>query len=220
MDVFISILRWFLKQLAKLSSSDKSSSHFEVEDKYPLRQNEFDSLPELLRRIGFRLASRVTMTDTFLPAEAKGEMIRIRDEVSLDDGRSVTILTLKRWVEVTGGERVRKETESEGLDSTVRSCILALGRRLSDGDLPSFSKERTTYSAKRDGYNVNVALDIVEGLGEYSGPYLEIEIIVNAEEEVARARTFIEGFVVELLGEMRERSISYQEMLRLSRAKA
>lgn len=220
MDVFIRILRWFLKRLAQLSASETDRSQFEVEDKHPLRQNEFDSLPEHLRRIGFRLASRVTMTDTFLPAEAKGEMIRVRDEVSLDDGRSVTILTLKRWVEVTGGERVRKETESEGLDSTVRSCLLALGRRLSDGDLPSFSKQRTTYSARRDGYNVNVALDVVEGLGEYSGPYLEVEVIVKTEEEVAPARAFVEGFVVELLGEKRERSISYQEMLRLSRAKA
>lgn len=220
-QLFVRILHLLVRLLKRLSTTgckEDKQPHFEVERKYRLSQDEFDTLPARLRQDGFVRAGRMIMTDTFLPAENDGELMRLRDEVS-ETGRSITILTTKRWVEVAG-DRERKESESEGIDSTTRECLLSLGQRLQastgkkkERELPSYTKERTTFSGYRDRFTVTVALDLASGLGEYSGTYLEVEVIVFSEQEVARARAFVEGFGKELLRDERQMAISYREML-------
>jgi len=218
-QIFVSILRLVVRFLRSFTGSIKNQNrpHFEIERKYRISQEEFERLPVRLHTEGFVREDRVSMTDTFIPAEHEGETIRLREQIS-ESGKTVTILTIKQWVDVAGG-RERQEAESEGIDSTTRECLLALGRRLNSGkgDLLSYSKARTTYSAFKKRYPVIAAFDQVSGLGDYSGHYMEIEVLVNSESEVSRAREFVESFARELLGEEREMAMSYSEMLRRAR---
>src|SRR5262249_492789 len=61
---------------------------------------------------------------------------------------------------------------------------------------------------------VTASLDLVEGLGQYSGSYLEVEILVARKGHVEAARTSVEQLVQELLGETRPTADSYMEMLK------
>lgn len=217
MDIFAEIIRWFFRQLKKLRGTCEDTEHFEVERKFRITQAEYDSLPALLRNKGFVKANPTEMTDTFIPTEKSDDLIRVRDETA--GGVTTTILTLKHWTEVAGN-RERKENETKGIDSNTRGCIIALGKRLNNGqELLSYSKSRVPFEGKRDGYPVTVALDFADGLAEFSGPYLEVEIIVFREEDVPEARKLISTIASELLGDgERPVALPYLEMLRRARA--
>lgn len=219
MNLLSGVLRWLLRFLQRLnlSKGKEASFQFEVERKYRLSEKEMSNLPGVLTESGFDRVPEVEITDTFIPAEVESDMIRIRDIVGRD-GKS-TVLTMKTWVEVEGG-REREERESDPFDALTRGCFLSLGRRLAGGDLLSFSKRRTEFRKRRyrGELSVTVALDRVTGLGSYSGPYLEVEVIARRQEDVAGARSLVEDVTAELLGDAnREVAPSYMEMLRLSR---
>lgn len=222
------IARRLFKRLARFilrSSTPKEEAspklHLEVERKFRLFDGEKDSLLRRLSDGGFALVGEVTMTDTFLPAEKDGDMIRIRVESEGEERHRV--LTLKDWVTIDG-ERERREEEGEiGL---LASVALRLVGRLVEGASPlSFSKVRRSYSSKQTGagtgpdVRVVVSVDQVTGLGVYSGDYLEVEIIVPVGGDVKTARERIRTEVFELLGEHREFvPRSYQDMLKESTA--
>lgn len=221
MGVLFKLLQYFLgpwltRKFQKLvnAGTKEKRSHFEVERKYQLSREEFDRMPSRLRALGFSKKSCATIVDTFIPAENEGDMIRVRDETL--DGLTTSVVTLKQWVDVAGS-RERKERESDPIDAIARETFLALGRRLAGSELMSFSKERSAFRGYRDKRSVTVAVDLVSGLGQYSGTYLEIELIVERQEEVAEARAFVEKFAGELIGLEREFAISYMEMLKRSR---
>src|ERR1700689_4667120 len=97
--------------------------------------------------------------------------------------------------------------------------MLSLGRRLSNSDLLTLSKERDSHTRTRHGRKVTVTLDHVDGLGEYNGSYMEVEIIVTNRADINSAREEIQSLVKEILGEDREPwQHSYLEMLKRSKA--
>jgi predicted adenylyl cyclase CyaB len=206
---FASLLPKLLFKLLK--AARKGNRNFEVERKYSITAKEHADLPGKLRSLGFRHANDVHMTDTFIPTVVDGDMCRIREE--REDSRSSYVLTRKTWVHIDG-QKEREEHE-EKLTDLTRKTLLELGERLSNRPLLSFSKERTHYIRKEPDGQIIVALDLVEGLGEYSGDYMEVEILVKKEADVATAREAIREVALDLLGEEREPvQMSYQEMLK------
>lgn len=187
--------------------------HFEVERKFGISAAEYASIPDKLSAHGFKYEGQVYMTDTFVPAAEDGEMIRIRQETAND--QSKYLLTHKQWVNVAG-QRERAEQE-EQVSELIRACLLDVGKRLKGGALSSFSKERNHYTRIEKGRKVTVALDNVEGLGQYSGYYMEIELIVPASEDVEAARQHIKELAATIFGEERAFvTLSYMEMLKLA----
>ncbi len=208
----IKLLRLIVRWLSRIwrGSSSPDSAHFEVERKYNLTEAEIQALPAKLTALGYVFDGVAEMMDTFVPSAVDGDMIRVRDETI--SGASHTLLTVKTW-KIVAGQKEREETE-ETLSPFVRGCILEVGQRLKGKKLSSFSKTRDLYVATVEGQKVTVGLDRVTGLGKYSGPYLEIEVIAKLESEVEAARTFIAKFAKELLGDDRDFvRMSYQQML-------
>lgn len=206
------LLRLIVRWLSRIwrGSSSPDGAHFEVERKYRLTEAEIQSLPAKLTSIGYVFDGVAEMVDTFVPPETEGDMIRVRDETI--SGASHTVLTCKTW-KIVAGQKERAETE-ESLTPFVRGCILEVGQRLRGKKLSTFSKTRDLYVAALAGRKVTVGLDRVSGLGKYSGPYLEIEVIVKHESEVAAVREFIVAHAKELLGDDRDFvRMSYQQML-------
>lgn len=186
-----------------------STPNFEVERKFRLRDSEVGAVSERLVQMGFSQGRLIAMTDQFLPVKVKGEMLRIRDEVV--GSESVTLLTIKEWVNIADG-RERRETEGQ-LSAFTRRFLLALGGLLNGGKLMSFSKQRQEHhSALLPG--VVITLDDVAGLGKHSGRYAEIEVLVPQDGDVESARAQIAQLARTLFDEERAPvEMSYQLML-------
>ena len=212
MRLFFGLVVWFVKTLTGKQAA-QASEQIEVERKYRLSENEFEALPGLLESSGFRYFRTQEMTDTFIPAQESSEMIRIRDLSDEDGNRSV--LTLKKWITVDG-ESVRQERETESLDPVARDCLLEMGSRLAKDALLTFSKERVEYRKRKDRKTVTVALDRVEGLGAFSGPYVEVEVLAKRKEDVKQALDCVDEIAGMLLGDGKELAPSYREMLKQS----
>lgn len=200
---------WFVQ-------SKVSKGHLEVERKFSISAQEAESLPLRLRELEFRPAGSITMTDTFLPPRQKGEMMRVRDEVTAASARSV--FTLKAWVKTADGGKERQESECE-VSPLVRTLTIMLGRFASNRDLLSFSKDRALFEGNLHGRDVVACIDRVNGLGQFSGYFMEVECIVPLGQDPSAARADIFSFVEKLLGAPREDvKRSYLEMLELSRS--
>jgi len=199
---------WFVERKAH-------KGHLEVERKFSISMQEAESLPMRLREYEFRPAGSVVMTDTFLPPRQKGEMLRVRDEMIAGSVRSV--FTMKSWVYGRDGNKERQESEAE-VSSLVRTLAVIFGRFACGRDLLNFSKERALFDAKLNGKDVVVCLDRVNGLGKFSGHFMEVECIIPLGQDPTEARAEIFKFVETLFGSPREDiKRSYLEMLELSR---
>jgi len=194
---------------ARAGKNDKTN--FEVERKYRLKPEELDAVSKRLADLGFTLARRVEMTDRFLPVKVEGEMLRVRDENI--GGALHTLLTIKDWV-LIGGSKERRESEGH-LSPLARRFMLFLGQVIRGKALLSFSKLRLDHESPSYTKSV-VALDTVEGLGENSGHYAEIEVLVPQDGDVEAARAQISALAQALFNEDREPvKLSYMDMLKL-----
>jgi adenylate cyclase class IV len=193
------------------SRSGDKGTNFEVERKYRLKPEELDHIRRRLADMGFTLARRIEMTDQFLPVQVEGEMLRVRDENI--GGEKHSVLTIKEWVMISGSKE-RRETEGH-LNPLARRFMLFLGRLLSGQALLSFSKLRLDHESPTYAHSV-VALDTVEGLGDNSGHYAEIEVLVPQDGNVEAARAQIKVLALALFNEEREPvKASYMDMLKL-----
>jgi adenylate cyclase class IV len=193
-------------------TGDKGTN-FEVERKFRLKDDdEVERFRARLAELSFLPARTIAMTDRFLPVKVPGEMLRVRDETI--EAATHTVLTIKEWVEISGGKERR---ESEGhLTSFTRALMLELGTFVNRGKaLLQFSKVRQEHeNAERQ--HVIVTIDEVYGLGENSGHYAEIEVLVTQDGNIEAARSQIADLARELFNEDREPvKASYMDMLKL-----
>lgn len=215
MQSLLKRLLWLFVAMRSSNASQKAF-RFEIERKYRLTLTEYKTLQGLLVERGFTRGHTFSLTDTFLPVPNKGELIRVRDQAS--DSLRTSILTLKNW-EMVAGQKERRESEVDPLDSLSRSILLWLGRRASGSSLLSYTKQRQELTDNRDGLQVTAALDYVDELGEFSGYYLEFEVIALDNKDVEKARATIAKLVAEFLGSAeRPTAPSYRDMLEQSRS--
>ncbi|HEY9683494.1 MAG TPA: CYTH domain-containing protein [Oculatellaceae cyanobacterium] len=190
-----------------------NKKHFEIERKFRLTETEFSEMPERLRAAGFQASKTVVENDTFFPVEKKGDMLRLRDETF--DETTTHTLTRKTWVE-TAGQKERSESEEE-ISEFIREFMLEVVQRVHSQSLRRLRKERSFYKKEGGalpGEQAIVTLDYLRELGEHSGPYMEIELIVENDSGVQHARDEIQKIATQLLHEERDYvRMSYQDML-------
>ncbi len=195
-----------------------AGKHFEVERKFRISPDEFEKLPAKLAAEGFKFTEKVSMTDTFLPIEQEEAILRLRQECTGTEVRNV--LTKKEWVYQLGGDKERQEHE-EPVGEFAAQTIAGLGKAASKEPLLVYGKDRWNYAGSINEHKVVVALDAVEGLGEYSGNYMEVEILVEGDGEVESARKQVFEFAHKLLGDKRDfEPMSYKTMLENHKRKA
>jgi adenylate cyclase class IV len=210
--LMLALLRTVLGWIVRRSAA---KGHLEVERKFSLALSEVENLPIRLRELGLKPAGSVTMTDTFIPARKKGEMVRIRDEMTSGTARS--LVTLKSWVYLPDGNKERLESEAV-ISPLFRTLAIVMARYASAKELLSFSKERALFEGTVGARHMVASLDRVSGLGQFSGHFLEVETIVPMGEDPTDARKEIFKFVETLFGKPREDvQRSYMEMLEISR---
>jgi predicted adenylyl cyclase CyaB len=190
----------------------------EIERKFKITAPEALHVVEYLRGHDFKLSEDCQMSDIFLPTGADSQqLLRIRS-VSVrsdEDGKNpAKVLTYKTWIKTDDGGKERQERE-EAIGDLAAECLVKVGRLAKDGEeLPSYQKERKTYSGQCNGYSVNVSLDEVSGLGEFNGFYMEVEIIITDNAGINAAREQVYALAHEILGDKRgHHELTYLEML-------
>lgn len=198
---------------ARFVSATSEKGHYEVERKFALQAGEVDALPGRVQERGFTYAGTASMTDVFLPTLVDGEMLRVRKE-RIGDAPARSYLTFKQWVHTASGKE-RKETERE-VALTIGALWKLAGRAIGGEPLLSFSKQRKLFNGKLGEADAVVSIDDVSGLGQFSGAYMEVEVLVPLDGDVVTYKDKVYEFVRELLGERAE-ARSYMEMLKESR---
>jgi predicted adenylyl cyclase CyaB len=190
---------------------NNNNQHFEIERKFRLSNEEYELIQDRLKEMCFVLMRSVIERDIFFPVEKQGDMLRLREQEC--EGTITYFLTRKTWIDA-GGEKERSETECE-ISEFVSQFILAAAHGLNPKELRNLTKERSFFENKIDKHRkVTVALDNVRGLEKRSGPYVEIELIIEHEEDVQSARDEIASLAKSLLREERaSERLSYQDML-------
>lgn len=221
-----------------------SRKNFEVERKFRVLPKEYPGLQAKLEREGFELVTTSVITDTLLSTDATGDTERVRREQLLNgDAPDVCFFETQKTHTLIisssaakqgkkagkGGRKskkkhptrkarsnhVREETEEKiSADSAEDRIARAIHERCAP--LPAYSKTRRLYRGKVKGYEASVALDLAQGLGSYSGYYIEIEILLPLDAKpktIVGVQRIIIQFARKLLGDKRKPQPSYRKML-------
>lgn len=212
--VIVSILQNLNRLQSYLCNSKADHTQLEVERKFRITEPEKICLQQKLLGNSFNYIGSALLRDWFLPTANADEMIRVRQEKQ--DTKNKYILTCKSWVYLTEGKE-RKETECE-LSSWSKNLLLWTGRWVKRAQLDSFDKKRKMYGKSLEDREIIVSLDQLDELGEFSGNYVEIEILVPINADVQFARTAILQLAADLLGDNRESiQYSYLDMLKMAK---
>jgi adenylate cyclase class 2 len=176
----------------------------EVEMKFPL--SDFASLEQCLRRWGARPAEESREADTYFNAPDRDfartdEAFRLRQ---VDAKNVATYKGPKRdaWTKTRLEVEVPLAEGAEAADAFFR-LVTHLGYRRSG----TVRKRRRLHRVEREGYEMHVALDEVEGLGSFA----ELEIIAP-EDQLEQARGVLLRAAAELRLSQSERR-SYLQLL-------
>lgn len=200
----------------KKSKKIALAAQLEVERKFRISSREYAGLQAKLERNGYGFDVASVITDVLLPCK-RGVTHRVRREQFLDRELSevVRLDTYKEHPKLPNGQHVRRENEAEISIADAETLITnAIHRECMP--LPQYSKLRRNYVGKLDSYDLTVSLDIAQGLGRYSGHYIEFEILLpdgSTHADVEKAGAAIVRFARRLLSGNRNPVKSYRKML-------
>jgi adenylate cyclase class IV len=201
--------------LKVVSSPDEDKGHLEIERKFSLLKVSSASVIDRLKDEHFYFSGSLKSTDWFIPSPVKGELLRLRREYK--DGVENYILTVKHWIATADDGRERDERERI-LRPITFFFLLYLGKFVTSFRLPTFRKSRDLYTGELEGKMAVAALDEATGLGEFSGPYLEIEVLAPRRSPSKAVQSAIVRLASRIAPEAAEVQQSYQEMLARSLA--
>lgn len=200
------------------------AAHLEVEKKFRISAAEFESLVAKITKLGFRLDTVGVITDTLLAHTSKVTH-RVRRCQIVSENPSRVIFEETRKTRNSNGGKLEEERT---IDPDEADLLVSMAIQSQCDLLPSYSKRRCEYVKGHKlpwrwrllfRYGVKVVLDRAEGLGRYSGHYVEIECLVplKDKQKVPRIGKRILKFAQVLLGDARKPHISYARMLLASR---
>jgi hypothetical protein len=219
--------------MTKELEQHENEVHLEIERGFPLKAKEYAHLLILLAKLNFKATTTSVINDTLLPTTKKRTTHRIRREQVLMEhlkrvNEVIFYLTHKAHPKMKNGKHVRHERERHltavNADQRIAQAISKLWDSIPldavKHTLPSYSKIRRSYTGElkigKTRYNATVALDIAQGLGKYSGHYVEIEILLPKEtkdKKVIKVEKGILKFAHKMLGDKRPPKRSYRKLL-------
>jgi adenylate cyclase class IV len=207
------VLRTARQIVLLIAQTTEDRGHLEIERKYSLLKVSLASIIDHLKDERFYFAGSLKTTDWFIPSPLKGEMMRLRRESK--DGVDTFVLTIKKWIGTVDDGRERHEIE-KAIKPKTFFALLLLGKFVTAFRLPTFKKNRDLYTGELEGKRATVAIDEAMGLGEFSGPYMEIEVLAPKNSPSKTIQAAIARLVARIAPEADEVKRSYQEMLELA----
>lgn len=163
-----------------------------IEVEIKLKINNKDNIEEILENIGFQRGKFVLESDTYYMAEhhdfvGLDEALRVRCVEDQTTGERTAAITYK-GAKLDNTSMTRQELETSVGDGKICREIL---ERIGFHPVPVVEKFRQYYHKD----NITACVDVVTNLGDY----LELEIIVDAEEKREAALSRLEQ-ILHILG--------------------
>lgn len=156
-----------------------SAGALELERKYRITPSLRQSIEGRLSEWDFRSQPPLRQTDYYLEVLGPHQYTRARRS---EEGSQVSYQLTRKQHDPAGGRRV----EEEPLSASVWSALTARFHQL---PMPIIYKERVRWSGFVTGVPLSVTFDRVEGMGFYSGDYLELEVMTPDDSLVSIAES-------------------------------
>ncbi len=167
------------------------SNTYEVEIKVELSDAERNELLKALTSFGFVSHGVTPQADYYIQADKSPyggvDLKRYRDE----GGK--LIYTEKIW-EMHGGERARREIEREVTSGELEKAVAG------NPKAPSIKKDREWFKGAYKGTEISFTIDSVR-FNNFPQPryFVEAEIGADRPEEVPKIKSFLQGFLKDIL---------------------
>jgi adenylate cyclase class 2 len=187
----------------------KMSSRIELEASYHLGENYEDVL-EKIKDENFKLVEDSVEEDTYF-TDKNLEFVKTRTCLR-------TRKTNEDFLELTYKPKTDNSTEKYGkkevnlkLDPKDYEDTKYVINQLGYIEYVSFKKYRQVYSKNIDGFEYNIMIDRIDGVGNF----IELEILANTEEEKEKLRTELDRFVQRMnCNKLKEKEKPYRDIVK------
>ena len=181
----------------------------ELEACYVLKQN-YSNILNKIKEYDFKLKEHITEEDTYY---TDTEEVFIKDRICLR-----TRKTNDEKLELTYKPKTDNSTEKYGkkeiniqLNVEDYRDIKFIINSLGYDEYVSFKKDRTVYTKIINGFEHNIMIDKLEGIGDY----IELEIIANTDEEKEKLHDELDKFVEKFeCNNLEEKKMPYRDIVK------
>lgn len=185
------------------------SSRIELEASYHLGENYEDVL-EKIKDENFKLVEDSVEEDTYF-TDKNLEFVKTRTCLR-------TRKTNEDFLELTYKPKTDNSTEKYGkkevnlkLDPKDYEDTKYVINQLGYIEYVSFKKYRQVYSKNIDGFEYNIMIDRIDGVGNF----IELEILANTEEEKEKLKTELDKFVQRMnCNKLKEKEKPYRDIVK------
>jgi adenylate cyclase class 2 len=187
----------------------KMASRIELEASYHLGEN-YEDILEKIEEQNFKLVEDSVEEDTYF-TDKNLEFVKSRTCLR-------TRKTNEDFLELTYKPKTDNSTEKYGkkevnlrLDPKDYEDTKYVINQLGYIEYVSFKKYRQVYSKNIDGFEYNIMIDKIDGVGNF----IELEILANTEEEKEKLRTELDKFVERMnCNKLKEKEKPYRDIVK------
>lgn len=185
------------------------ASRIELEASYHLGEN-YEDILEKIKEQNFKLVEDSVEEDTYF-TDKNLEFVKSRTCLR-------TRKTNEDFLELTYKPKTDNSTEKYGkkevnlrLDPKDYEDTKYVINQLGYIEYVSFKKYRQVYSKNIDGFEYNIMIDKIDGVGNF----IELEILANTEEEKEKLRTELDKFVERMnCNKLKEKEKPYRDIVK------
>jgi adenylate cyclase class 2 len=187
----------------------KMASRIELEASYHLGEN-YEDILEKIKEQNFKLVEDSVEEDTYF-TDKNLEFVKSRTCLR-------TRKTNEDFLELTYKPKTDNSTEKYGkkevnlrLDPKDYEDTKYVINQLGYIEYVSFKKYRQVYSKNINGFEYNIMIDKIDGVGNF----IELEILANTEEEKEKLRTELDKFVERMnCNKLKEKEKPYRDIVK------
>jgi putative adenylyl cyclase cyaB len=187
----------------------KMASRIELEASYHLGEN-YEDILEKIEEQNFKLVEDSVEEDTYF-TDKNLEFVKSRTCLR-------TRKTNEDFLELTYKPKTDNSTEKYGkkevnlrLDPKDYEDTKYVINQLGYIEYVSFKKYRQVYSKNINGFEYNIMIDKIDGVGNF----IELEILANTEEEKEKLRTELDKFVERMnCNKLKEKEKPYRDIVK------
>ena len=185
------------------------ANRIELEESFILKNDD----RELLRKIdekGYKFLEQIVEEDTYFTDKAMSfvkERVCLRTRKTNDNRLELTFKPrTDSLTEQYGKKEINIELKIEDYQD-IKFMLNSLGF----DEYVSFKKDRTVYTKRINGFQHNIMIDKIEGVGSF----VELEILANNEEEKEQLHDELDRFVEEFeCHKLEEKKAPYRDIVK------
>ena len=186
------------------------SNRIELEASYYLDKN-YDEILDKIKKENFKKTQELIEEDTYYTDK---NFTFIQDRICLRTRKvdnNFLELTYKPKSDNNKSEKYEKREVNLKLDPKDYEDTKYVINQLGYIEYVSFKKYRQVYSKNIDGFEYNIMIDRIDGVGNF----IELEILANTEEEKEKLRTELDRFVQRMnCNKLKEKEKPYRDIVK------